>query len=216
MSRIGRWIVMALATCAGGEIALAQRGPVVVHNFDDDQPGSAPSGFVFAETREAAANRWLVRKEGSSNVLAHEGNASSGRGFAMAVLAGPTWRDGEVSVRMRLLGGDRTGGLVWRYRDARNHSLVQFTLGEQSIGLYRIVDGNRVRLEGERDLELDPGAWHTLKIVQRDHSVRVYLGGIRVFEDRDRADGVAGSVGVWCAGGTLAQFDDLRVRAEDN
>jgi hypothetical protein len=89
---------------------------------------------------------------------------------------------------------------------------VDLSLGQQSISLYRVVNGNRVRLELEDDLELDPAAWYTLKLVQRERSVRVYLGGIRVFEDRDRASAARGGVGVWCGGASVAQFDDLRVQ----
>ena len=77
------------------------------------------------------------------------------------------------------------------------------------------MDGNRVRLENEDDLELDPAAWHALRVVQRSRSVRVYLGGIRVFEDRDRTTDPAGAVGIWCAGDTTAQFDDLRISRAD-
>ncbi|MGE0450508.1 MAG: hypothetical protein AB7Q29_13115 [Vicinamibacterales bacterium] len=209
MTRVGRSLVMAIAAAAG--VAGAQHAPATVHGFETDRVGAPPAGFVFATMRQADPTRWFVRRDGASNVLVHEADSTGGRGAALAVLQRPTWRDGDVSVRMRLLGGDRTGGLVWRYRDAENHSLVQFALKAQSIGLYRIADGNRIRLEEEDDLELDPDAWHTLKVAQRDRRVRIYLGGVRVFEERNRGDAVPGSVGIWCSGGTVAQFDDLRV-----
>ena len=49
------------------------------------------------------------------------------------------------------------------------------------LAIYRVVNGNRIRLEREDDLELDPDAWHSLKIFQERGEIRVYLGGIRVF-----------------------------------
>lgn len=203
--------LLAAALLLGATSVAAQRRPVLLLDFERDAVGQPPAGFAFAEMRDAAPKQWSVRREGATQLLVHTGDPASGRGFATAIVDAPPLDEGEVSVRIRLLDGDRAGGLVWRYRDPRNFHMVQFTLGEQSIGLYRVVDGNRVRLELEDDLELDPLAWHTLKVVQRRRSVRVYLGGIRVFEDRDRTDDTGGGVGVWCGGNSTAQFDDLRV-----
>ena len=47
----------------------------------------------------------------------------------------------------------------------------------------------------EDDLELDPKAWHTLKIVHVGESVRAMLGGVRVFEDADRRNRWSGGLG---------------------
>ena len=85
------------------------------------------------------------------------------------------------------------GGLVWRVQDAENYYLARLDLDRQDIGLYRVTAGNRTRIEGEDDLELDPTAWHTLRVVQEDENIRVYLGGIRVLRARDRTFGKTGA-----------------------
>ncbi len=117
-----------------------------------------------------------------------------------------------MSVGVRFLSGERNGGVVWRYRDPSNYYYADLSLGQQSISLNRVVDGNRVRLEMEDDLELDPVAWYTIQVVQLERSVRVCLGGIRVFEERDRAPVISGAVGVWCGGASVAQCHALRVQ----
>ena len=76
------------------------------------------------------------------------------------------------------------------------------------------MNGNRVRVDGEDDLELDRAAWHTIKVVQEDDTIRVYLGGIRVLRARDRTFAKPGGVAVWCTGDAVAHFDDLRVGQE--
>jgi hypothetical protein len=78
-----------------------------------------------------------------------------------------------------------------------------------------VVDGNRIGIEREGDLELDPAAWHTLKAVHDGGAVAVSLGGIRIISERDGRFERAppGKVGVIAAGGTEARFDDLRVDA---
>ena len=87
-------------------------------------------------------------------------------------------------------------GIAWRVQDANNYYLARLDVdgGEQDIALYRIVNGNRVRVDGEDDLELDRAAWHTIKVVQEDDTIRVYLGGIRVLRARDRTFAKPGGV----------------------
>ena len=89
-------------------------------------------------------------------------------------------------MRFKAIGGGRTAGLVWKYQDPMNHYSAQLDLAKQELAIYRVVNGNRIRLEREDDLELDPDAWHSLKIFQERGEIRVYLGGIRVFSERDR------------------------------
>jgi hypothetical protein len=92
--------------------------------------------------------------------------------------------------------------------------MVQLDLVRQELAIYRVSSGNRIRLEREDDLELDPEAWHSLRILQEDGQIRVYLGGIRVFSERDRQPRGAASVGLWTSGDTTVMFDDFRVEDE--
>jgi hypothetical protein len=118
-------------------------------------------------------------------------------------------------VRLRLHGGARAGGLVWRYVDDRDYYAALLDLARGEISMYRVSDGNRTKLEFEDDLELDPEAWHTLKAVHVGAFAYVTLGGIRVFEDHigrpDRAG--AGRAGVLSTGNSEVWFDDLRIEA---
>jgi hypothetical protein len=193
-------------------------GPAdTVRTFDADTAGRPPSGFVFHPAREAAPPRWLVQREGANGFLAHAGEAAPRSGFSLAVLDTPTPLGAEsVSVRTRLAGGRGATGILWRVQNPDNYYLARLDLSRQDIGLYRVVQGNRVRIEGEDDLELDPGAWHTLKIVQEGDSIRVYLGGIRVLRVRDRTFDKPGAAGVWCTSDAAAHFDDIRIGMGDD
>ena len=184
--------------------------PAVLRTFDDDPAGAAPPGFTFAVARGAEAPRWIVERQTDNGVLVHR-PGDGGQGFALAVLDEPALDAVDLSVRMRLAGGARTGGLVWHYRDPDNYFLARLDLGVQDLALYRVVRGNRVRLEDEDDLELDPDAWYTLKVRHEGERIRVYLGGIKVIEEYDRSQPVAGRVGLWSADDSLGWFDDVRV-----
>jgi hypothetical protein len=80
--------------------------------------------------------------------------------------------------------------------------------------MYRVVNGNRIRLEREDDLELDPDAWHSLKIFQEHGQIRVYLGGIRVSASAITCLELPASVGLWTGGDSTVMFDDFRIEDE--
>lgn len=202
------WIVASGAALVG----LAQAPVPKIWTFDGDRAGAPPPGFTLAAMRQADAGTWLVQREGTNGLVVHEAHPTHG-GFALAIADAAPFRDGSVSVRLRLEGGGRAGGIVWRYQDAGNFHAAVLDLTDRSLNLYRIVRGNRVRTEDEDDLELDPAAWHTLKVVHDQAYVRVSLGGIRVFDERDRTFG-PGRVGLLASGGSLVWFDDFQARPE--
>jgi hypothetical protein len=187
-----------------------------VWTFDGDQPGRAPAAFTYRVTRDSAPARWLVQREGANGFLAHAGDRSAKGGFSLAILEDQPRSPQSLSARVRLAGAEGEMGIAWRVQDANNYYLARLDVvgGEQDIALYRIVNGNRVRVDGEDDLELDRAAWHTIKVVQDDDTIRVYLGGIRVLRARDRTFTRPGGVALWCTGEAAAHFDDLRVGQE--
>jgi len=205
-----RYLVLSLFVQV---MAGAAQDPLV-RTFEDDKIGAPPAGFVTAAGRDASADGWTVHREGKGRVLEHQGRPSPADGFAVAILSGVQYQDIELSVRVKATGGGRAAGLVWKYQDPLNHYAVQLDLAKQELAMYRVSSGNRIRLEREDDLELDPDAWHSLKLVQQDGQIRVYLGGIRVFSERDRARRGPAGVGLWAAGDTTVMFDDFRVEDE--
>jgi hypothetical protein len=207
-----RALLTLLAVCA---LALATvRAQVVVRTFDDEAAGALPSGFLFATARQAVAGRWVVRADGPGQHLVHLADTAASGGFSLAVLEKAEPAHVRLSVRLKLSDGERVGGLVWRYQDAQNFYLVALDLRAQDLALYRVVRGNRVRLEDEDDLELDPSAWHSVRVVHDEDDIRVSLGGIGVMRARDRTFAAGGRAGVWSGGAATAWFDDLRVEPE--
>jgi len=187
---------------------------VVIRTFDDDKIGAAPAGFAIAAGRDAAADGWTIKREGHGRVLVHEGKPSPPDSFAVAIFSGAQYEDVQVSVRVKAIGGARMAGLVWKYQDAMNHYAAQLDLAKQEIAIYRVVNGNRIRIEREDDLELDADAWHSLKIFQERGQIRVYLGGVRVFTERDRLPRARAAVGLWTGGDSTIMFDDFRIEDE--
>jgi hypothetical protein len=194
--------------------AAAAAQSVVLRTFEDDKIGAPPAGFATASGRDAPVDGWTVKREGNARVLVHDGKPSPQDSFAVAILSALHYRDVQVSVRFKAIGGSRTAGLVWKYQDPLNHYSAQLDLVKQELVMYRVVNGNRIRLEREDDLELDPDAWHSLKIFQERGQIRVYLGGIRVLSERDQLPRAPAGVGMWTGGDSTVMFDDFRVEDE--
>lgn len=193
--------------------AASQRAP---ETFDSHAEGRLPEGFTLAAMRQAGPGTWRVGREGANRFLVHETDPAA-EGFAMAVVTDPALLDVVVSARLRLPGGARRGGLVWRYLDEGNYYAAELDLARGFIALIRVTRGNRIFLEGEDGLELDVNAWHTLKITHQGPNIAVSLGGIRVFRERDRrfsGDAPPGRAGVIATGASEVWFDDLLIEPE--
>ena len=211
MNRIRALLLVGVSIAFGLAGVNAQ---IVVRTFDEDAIGSPPPGLTFAVARQQAAGKWLIRADGPNHYLTHLADAAAGGGFSLAVIDTPHPAQMRASVRLKLLDGERVGGLVWRYQDAENFYLAALDLRLQELALYRVVRGNRIRLDDEDELELDVSAWHSVRVVQDDDDIRVSLGGIGVIRARDRTFADVGRVGVWSGGGATAWFDDLRIEPE--
>jgi len=203
-------LILALSLGLAMQAAAAAQS-AVVRSFEEDKVGAPPLGFSLAAGRDAASDRWTVKREGNVRVLSHEGNTAPPDSFAVAIHSGAQYTAVQVSTRLKATGGARVAGLVWKYQDAANYYVAQLDLVRQEVAMYRVSGGNRIRLEQEDDLELDPDAWHSLKIRLEDGRMRVYLGGIRVLNERDRDPSKPASVGIWAGGDTTVMFDDFRI-----
>jgi hypothetical protein len=202
-----RSVIVALAGAASAAVLAAS--PQATWTFDGPS-GALPPGFVFAAFRQQSAGAWTLHQQDANGMLVHA--ASPGEtGYALAVAPGTPLGDVLVSTRLRLAAGARAGGVAWRYQDENNFYMAVLDLDRGELTLSRMLNGNRIELEREDDLELDASAWHVLKVVHDQAEVSISLGGIRVFEERDRRFGGTGSAGVVAAGNGEVWFDDLRI-----
>lgn len=179
--------------------------------FDTERPG-APEGLTFAAMRQPNPGVWTIRRDGANGVLLHAADPSA-TGYALAIAKAPPLREVVASVRLRLTGGARAGGLVWQYHDENNYYAAVLDLARQELSMYRIVAGNRTRLEFEDDLELDTEAWHTMKVRHDEDEIAVSIGGIEVFEEHGRSTRITtpGRAGLLATGHSEVWFDDWRV-----
>lgn len=215
LSVVSGRVALVAVTLACVTVAVVRAQPRVERTFDGDRVGAQPNGLLFTRMKGAAVGRWLVQRSGQDTFLAQAGEGTSD-GVVLALVDGQghEYEDVRVTTKMRLAGGARSAGVVWRYQDEENFYLASLDLAAQRIDVYRIAQGNRVRIKSEDDLALDPNAWHTLTVVHEENEIRLYIGGIHVFEFWDRALRRAGRAGVWSTANTVAHFDTMTVQPE--
>ncbi|MBJ6725355.1 hypothetical protein [Geomesophilobacter sediminis] len=199
----GKKILAAVAL-----LAAAPHGAEGGWDFDRDRVGATPSGYYVS------AGQWRVKGEATApsppNVLAQLGRSSTDT-FNLTLVAGARYRDVELSVMLRPVGGEREpgGGVVWRAQDARNYYLASYDPLAGDFTLAKVHNFGRVVLR--RVATHSFSGWHALRVTMNGDRIECYLDGTRYLELRDQSFPAAGEVGLWTRGDAVTYFDDFAV-----
>ena len=180
-------------------------------SFDHDKAGMIGGGFY------SAAGRWTVQANATApskpNVLAQLAKNSRDT-FNLALVANSSYRNLDISVKMRAIGGtkDQGGGVVWRAKDSRNYYVVRYDPLEGNLRLHKVVNNGQVELANV-DIMNTPG-WHTLRVVVTDDQIICYFDGTKYLDRRDVSYRQAGQIGLWTRADAQTYFDDLTVTAK--
>jgi Domain of Unknown Function (DUF1080) len=190
-------------------------------DFSDDAVGQPPKGFEFGHTAKAGApGKWVVQAEGSNKYLAQVDADNTRARFPVAVVAGISAADVDLSVRFKPVSGrvDQAGGLVWRFQDENNYYIVRANALENNVVLYKVENGKRTDLplkeEGRtygKKAQVPSGQWSSLRVVAAGPRFEVYFNGGKLYEVEDKTFTQAGKVGVWTKADSVTDFDDLTV-----
>ena len=195
-----------------GSVVTGRPGPVAdpalrVWDFESEEPGRIARGFA------GEVGRWEVARDGGGRVLAQRAESPK-RAFNLALVAETSYKDLDLSVRVRAVAGatDQGGGIVWRAKDRDNYYIARYNPLEPNLRLYKVEGGKRTQMDhaeapGDRD-------WHTLRITMKGREIFGYLDGRKLLEAEDDTFPDAGRIGVWTKSDARTDFDDLTVRAE--
>jgi len=203
---LGFWISFGL---------LASSGRVIT--FEHTELGHTPAGWTVAMTHAGAEPRWEVRRDstapGQPYVLAQVSADHHIDRCPLAIFDAATLRDGDVSVRIKPVSGqrDQAGGLVWRYRDPNNYYLVRANAISKNVAIYKVHDGERLEIGTAVHHEIEPNSWNILKVAVRGSRFQVYVNHRRILQADDRTFSGPGKVGLWTVGDSVTYFDDFRV-----
>ena len=119
--------------------------PVRVITFDNAQLGRIPPDWTVAMTNHGRPPRWEIVKDMSAAtqpyVFAQTSSDPLRDRCPLAVFNDITFRDGEVSVRLKPVSGRevQAGGLVWRYRDEKSLREMAELCGKTEKAMERLL-----------------------------------------------------------------------------
>jgi hypothetical protein len=193
-------IVLASAVAASAPPGAGKRS----WDFESDAPGKIAQGF----TNEVG--RWAVVKDGNNHVLAQSARSDDAT-FNVALAEGTSYKDVDLSVRLRAVAGenDRGGGLVWRAKDKDNYYVARYNPLEDNFRVYKVEAGKRTQF---RNANI-PGdtRWHTMRVTMAGPKIACYLDGTKYLEVEDGTFPDAGRIGLWSKADAQSYFDDLTV-----
>jgi Domain of Unknown Function (DUF1080) len=185
-------------------------------DFESDEVGKPPNGFVFALTGQGKPGVWIVRKDDQAhgNVLVQTDADATDYRFPIAVYDGVTAKDVDVSVQFKALSGkgDQGAGIVWRYRDQNNYYIARCNALEDNCTIYHVVNGRRVAFLNQ-NVKVTTNVWHTLRVEAVGDRFVVTYDGKKVLDARDGTFKDAGKVGLWTKADSVIAFDDFAVAA---
>ncbi len=188
-------------------------------DFDGLRAGATPPNWVIERARVQV--KLDPTAPSQPNVLQLTPEQQGKDGSSLALFNPVVCRDGDVTVKFRMGSGPsaKGAGIVWRYRDADNYYLLDFSADRKDIQLIRVKDGVALplRISGTKVgatgvfHDLKAGQWYVARVIFRGDSIRVMLGNRKLFEAWDSGLQVAGRSGVSSRGGNGVSFDDFRI-----
>ena len=210
------WLAVVMALLLTGPVSPSSERVAgdTRRDFDGDQAGAEPAGFLFARTGSGRAGRWVVRAEKDApsppNVLAQVDDDPTDDRFPVAVVPVVSLRDLRLSVRCKPVSGrvDQACGLVFRYLDEDNYYLTRANALEGNIRLYAVRAGRRRQIASYAG-PVTASAWHELAVEAEGATIRVFWHGRNVISADDSTFGGEGKVGLWTKADSVTWFDDL-------
>jgi hypothetical protein len=186
--------------------------------FDKAQLGQLPAGWKSGVTGKADGSVWKIVEDktapGGPLVLAQT-SINPGPVFNLCIMEGTKYKDVDMSVAFKAVAGkgDQGGGLVWRCQDNNNYYITRMNPLEDNFRFYKVVDGKRKELVS-RDIKLESGKWHTLRVVHKGDKIQCYLNGKLLIETTDDTFLQAGKVGLWTKADAQTYFADFQITAQ--
>jgi hypothetical protein len=191
--------------------------PGRVVTFDNEQLGQTPRQWTVAMTNHGRAPRWEIVRDLTAATQPYvfaQVSADPVRDRCPLAIFDPlTFRDGDVSVRIKPVSGRevQAGGLVWRYRDPNNYYLARANALEKNVQVFKVENGQRVPLMAGVRHEIPTNAWSILKVAARGNRFQVYMDHRRILQGWDNTFLTGGKVGLWTVADSVTYFDEFRV-----
>ena len=160
-----------------------------------------------------AAWQAIADAEGPSGwVLAETAADPTDSRFPLCVNEQAVLRDLDATLRFKPVSGvrERVAGFIFRAQSANDYYVVRVSALDNSVRLYRMEKGKR-RQVGGKEVPVESGKWHSLRVVAIADRFEVMLDGTSLFSATDRTLPQAGPMGVWSQADSITYYGSLLV-----
>lgn len=122
------------------------------------------------------------------------------------------FRGGELTLRFKAVAGrvDQAGGILFDLQPSGDYLVLRANALEDNLVLWRISKGRRQAVKWVRNITIQRGQWHDLRVVVRGRQVEGHLDGRRVLE-HSLVRPVSGHVGIWTKADSVCLFGSFSV-----
>jgi hypothetical protein len=211
-------IMLTVAVVLLGAALGAAQEKARTFSFGKGDVGKVPAGWKADRTGEGDGSVWKVVADPTAPSKSGYVLAQTAAGpkalFNLCVADDTSYKDLEATVAFKAVQGkgDQGGGIVWRYQDAGNYYIARYNPLESNYRVYKFVNGKRLQLETEENIQFKAGEWHTLKIKMVGNHIECFLDGKKLLDAKDDTIAKAGKVGLWTKADAVTYFDDFRVQ----
>jgi uncharacterized protein (TIGR03067 family) len=200
----------------GGTMRLQLAIPLIAALLPGPSPAAEPAKKTWdfeADDPGKIANevgQWEVARDGDNHVL-YQKAKNEDAVFNVALVEGTSYKDLDLSVKLRAVAGDldRGGDVVWRARDKRNYYIARYNPLEDNFRVYKVQDGKRTQFASAK--VAGDEKWHSLRVTMMGAKITCYLDGQKHLEAEDTTFPEAGMIGLWSKADAQSYFDDLTV-----
>jgi hypothetical protein len=191
-------------------------------NFDACRPGQMPPSWSAV----SSGSKWEVSRDDTAPskpyVLAQKPDGGQPQGSSLIVWNNAYFKDGDVSVKFKPVAGreERSGGLVWRYRDPKNYYVLDADATNSKVVLSKVQNGIRAPLAPRSrffakyalNRTVPAREWSILHVKIRGPRYIVYFDHREVFEVDDATFMSPGKAGLWTNADSITYFDDFQAK----
>lgn len=189
-------------------------------SFEDDAVDAIAKGFRVVAVGEVVdpPATWAIVEDAEAPSPPHAFGVTktvgTNKSYNLALVEGTRYGDVELNVMLAARSGSNNqgGGVMFRAKGEADHYIARYNPVENNFRVYALIGGARVDIAAA-PLELDPKAWHALRVTMVGDHIECFVDDKLVVAADDKSLPEPGMIGLWTKGDAATVFDDLTVAA---
>jgi hypothetical protein len=216
--RVALFVFVVVASCVVDPAAAQTLHKVLASPLVEE--GTGPDGCTPAVTGFGGPAAWEVRVERlllDGKGLVETSRQALHNRFPLCIADQPVAKNAEVELSYvaHQGGSARSAGIVIRFADPLDFTVVEADALGGTVRVMRVVNGERRQVAEHAARLAGPDQAQSLTVRAVDDAFDVMLDGKRLFEARDGGLAMPGRFGIWSRADSATVFGDLFITVLD-